>query len=408
MATQGTDSDLLSKVGKFVRHPTTDWSALDSVDPVQDPESAKQALKKMLERKRRNDAVRKLEFDELRKLRRAEPVRRASESGKSSLFLGATDLSELDERATTLKKIDEIESQMSEQWWQSRPSAGAQKTAPVALDDRSEKPVAESDPDAYPTVPAALPTDALPLDEVMTTQAGFADSETSSSDRVLTSAAQRQSNFSPSTNSVFSSSKMVSVDRGQSLSDPVREEAAIRFANGDDAGAEAILLKAMHDEKAKPKQLAAWTDALFDLYRCTGRRDAFDRFALAHGQRTGGVAPVWLSVAGTQPQQPGDDFKDTQVLAPGDAQPVALAGDLRGDCESLLASFQVPQDACLTVSCRDLIRVDFAAAGCLLNWAARVESAGGCIVMRDVSHLVAAFFDLIGINDYAQVNVRTY
>ncbi|MBV8248757.1 MAG: hypothetical protein JO200_09920, partial [Comamonas sp.] len=45
---------LLSKVARFVRHPTVNWSDLDNLNQDSDEgQYSKQALKEMLERKRR-------------------------------------------------------------------------------------------------------------------------------------------------------------------------------------------------------------------------------------------------------------------------------------------------------------------------------------------------------------------
>src|SRR3989475_3089568 len=71
---------LLSKVVRFVRHPTVNWSDLDGLDGEQESQYSKQALKEMIERKRRNDFVRKREFDQLRRLRQAE-LQQASRPG---------------------------------------------------------------------------------------------------------------------------------------------------------------------------------------------------------------------------------------------------------------------------------------------------------------------------------------
>jgi hypothetical protein len=66
------DNDsFLRKVVRFVANPTTDWADLNSrTDEVRETEYAKSELKAMIERKRRNDFVRKREFDVLRKVRR--------------------------------------------------------------------------------------------------------------------------------------------------------------------------------------------------------------------------------------------------------------------------------------------------------------------------------------------------
>ena len=74
MSTKDTNNPgLLSKVAKFVRNPTTNWTDLDKQEPEPDTGYSKQALKEMIERKRQNDFVRRREFDQLRKLRSHDP-----------------------------------------------------------------------------------------------------------------------------------------------------------------------------------------------------------------------------------------------------------------------------------------------------------------------------------------------
>ena len=65
---------LFSKVVKFVRNPATNWADLDQKEADRESTYTKQALKEMIERKRRNDFVRKREFDMLRKMRRREAM----------------------------------------------------------------------------------------------------------------------------------------------------------------------------------------------------------------------------------------------------------------------------------------------------------------------------------------------
>jgi hypothetical protein len=65
------DDSFLRKVVRFVANPTTDWAALNSSQPEDDAlQLEKTELKAMIERKKRNDFVRKREFDMLRKVRR--------------------------------------------------------------------------------------------------------------------------------------------------------------------------------------------------------------------------------------------------------------------------------------------------------------------------------------------------
>src|SRR5256885_15508576 len=110
---------LLSKVVRFVRHPTVNWSDLDGLDGEQESQYSKQALKEMIERKRRNDFVRKREFDMLRKMRRSE-VMAGQDPGARPSFFQSSMPSKPDDRATTLQKIDEIEAQMSMQGWKTK------------------------------------------------------------------------------------------------------------------------------------------------------------------------------------------------------------------------------------------------------------------------------------------------
>jgi hypothetical protein len=106
------------KVVRFVANPATDWSELNAKpEDSRELELEKSELKAMIERKRRNDFVRKREFDMLRK------VRREGLSGEQLAALGGS--SRLDDSEVRLQepgvarpdqgvkaKIDEIEQQM--------------------------------------------------------------------------------------------------------------------------------------------------------------------------------------------------------------------------------------------------------------------------------------------------------
>ncbi len=76
------------KVVRFVANPTTDWTELNSrQDDTRELELEKSELKAMIERKRRNDFVRKREFDMLRRVRREglSPEQLATLGGSSRL-----------------------------------------------------------------------------------------------------------------------------------------------------------------------------------------------------------------------------------------------------------------------------------------------------------------------------------
>lgn len=588
MATNDTSAGLLSKMAKFVRNPTKDWSDLDKPEPVQDGGYSKQALKEMIERKRQNDFVRRREFDYLRKLRRNGISVSADLAGRPSFFQTST-ASNLDERATTLKKIDEIEAHMSKQWWrgkQDEPTVQGPMASEVdlenivpeegdSLSDVSTQPAAlNSDSDlmygsGYESTKMGLPSPAE-LALVMGPQS-------------IKATKNKGASGPESVISEFSTSKLFSYELGANLADPELEEAAIRFANGDDAGAEASLLAALKASDVNQTLADGWAAALFDLYRATGQQARFDSVAIDYAQRFGRSAPAWFSVpellgtsmastvAGQEsaPEPTGHtlwecpvqlDFQALQallanalnthvplhlnwrrlcVISPdaakglsglfsewcakpvklhfiaqevlekvlksltpsGDKQvdmfwwklrldtmrilhlqdefelaaldycvtyevspppwsdarcellqesissavlsargphlsnnpardesadfsnastmlmsmdllPVSvveLTGEVLGDAAEAMDKLQVGLTGSnrLVISCSRLIRVDFSAAGSILNWAA-VREADGCHVQfRDVPRLVAAFFNVIGINEHARVILRT-
>ena len=71
MADPKDNTSFFRKVVKFVANPNTEWAELGvPADELRETEYAKGELKAMIERKRRNDFVRKREFDMLRKVRR--------------------------------------------------------------------------------------------------------------------------------------------------------------------------------------------------------------------------------------------------------------------------------------------------------------------------------------------------
>ena len=105
------------KVVKFVANPTTEWAELGTpTDEARENEYAKTELKAMIERKRRNDFVRKREFDMLRKVRREglTSEQLAALGGSSRLDDSEARIVEAGAKADhgVKAKIDEIEQQM--------------------------------------------------------------------------------------------------------------------------------------------------------------------------------------------------------------------------------------------------------------------------------------------------------
>jgi ABC-type transporter Mla MlaB component len=516
---------LLSKVVKFVRNPTVNWSELDQLDE-RDSQYNKQVLKEMIERKRANDFVRKREFDQLRKLRQRSAVGvSAAPMLDDSGFFDSSQPSGAGQREGTLKKIDEIEAQMVQQQWQ-HPREAVAAAAPV--------------PTFAPTVNAEPHL----LDARVT---DFAATDIQPREALLAEAPAED--MLPDVDWSLGGS----VQEGEFVPDPGLEEAAIRFANGDDTGCEAALLGLVEAQMPVPVALRAWA-ALFDLYRATGQQGRFDAMAIDFSLRHQRQAPAWSVIglperAGAAPVAPGVvlawaapalleaaqvtalavqlagfrgdtvqldwgalDAVQPAALAPladllaqlaglplrasargglrleqllrhhtvsgqrtqaaawwrlrlawlrltqrpeefdlvaldycityevspppweeahcrwmdedaagapagmpepragGPASAVRLSGVVTGDAASALASTGVPPVAgqLLVVDCAQLVRIDFAAAGSVLNWAAAQQSAGRQLEFRELHRLAAIFFHVIGLADHARILPRSH
>jgi hypothetical protein len=85
-----------------------------------------------------------------------------------------------------------------------------------------------------------------------------------------------------------------------------------------------------------------------------------------------------------------------------------LSGQLVGDIGTTLMRLQgeLGKAPVISVSCARLIRVDFIAAGDLLNWVLTRKSEGRSVLFMDAHRLVALFFGAMGINEHAKVQVR--
>jgi ABC-type transporter Mla MlaB component len=332
-----TSPGLLSKVVRFVKNPATNWGDLE---PEAERESSysKQMLKEMIERKRRNDFVRKREFDMLRKMRRSEVLAGQDPAARPSFFQSSMP-SKPDDRATTLKKIDEIEAQMSMQWWKTKhgenssrlganstgsfmasshmpPEAMASRPGPSAPATASSytrtepMPLAAEPPtmaadlrpmmDSISSDGAPLPAEErVPLASRSVGASGPAPQASAAGAPAAPSpeapaAAARSGPISEGANA-FSASKLFAIDVDEFAHDPELEEASIRFANGDDEGAEAGLKEVLAPDGSRVDHDETWL-TLFDLYRATGRQDRYETAAIEFASRFGRSAPQWFSL----------------------------------------------------------------------------------------------------------------
>jgi ABC-type transporter Mla MlaB component len=603
------DNGLLSKVVKFVRNPTTNWADLDQQETDRESSYSKQMLKEMIERKRRNDFVRKREFDMLRKMRRSEVMAGQDPLARPSFFQSSMP-SKPDDRATTLKKIDEIEAQMSMQWWKTKHGDSQLRSAtgaPVSsggssatpLDSAAPRaplppqrtnsytrtepqplaPIAKPAPTPAPDMLGTVPAPSLqPPEPPRARPAPVPAAAKPPPARQFSAVTPPRGDSVPSSNSLFSHSKLFAIDVDEFAHDPELEEASIRFANGDDAGAEAGLLEVLSPQGQRIKHEDTWL-TLFDLYRATGQLERYEIAAIDFASRFGSSAPQWVSwpdavnrmngapaasppasqqladwsspgsfgtqtlaalnaALGRAPQpwrlnwnklttieEPvveslsrlfttwatqsvqlrfiggdnlenvlrnatpsGDngvnpawwklrlevlrvthrpdefelvaldycvtyevsppswesarteyrplqndgsfiagntiigeafhdsmatggmtDVGDSQVPQMANVSTVDLAGQILGDAEEALATLDAKLSGAdvMVISCDGLIRIDFTAAGTLLNWVSQRQAEGRQVQFVQVHRLVAAFFNVIGISEHARVSART-
>ncbi len=350
MPPKDENNGLLSKVVKFVRNPTTNWADLDQQEADRESTYSKQMLKEMIERKRRNDFVRKREFDMLRKMRRSEVMAGQDPAARPSFFQSSMP-SKPDDRASTLKKIDEIEAQMSMQWWKTKhgevssrsgssggfpmsshvppdmaarpaPASPLRSTAYTRTQPQALPPEKDADatgpvdmePMLNSVTPASLapgprasglaPLAAEPAAPPLVSPGAAAGSlrrpgpggrSTPPAISAVTSRGGPPSEPGSGPSTGFSASKVFAIDVEEFAHDPELEEAAIRFANGDDAGAEAGLLEVLGPKGARVDHDETWL-TLFDLYRATGRQDRFETAAIDFAGRFGRSAPQWFSI----------------------------------------------------------------------------------------------------------------
>jgi len=581
MATKDERPGLLSKVAMFVRNPTKDWSELDQPQDPAESVYDKQALKAMIERKRQNDFVRKREFDQLRKLRNRDPAAIAN-MARPSYFQSSLP-SDADGRAITLKKIDEIEAQMSKQWWKGKQEAAAaqggsfpvqQSTGDSSQSELPASQMATQGPSVGPEL--FEPTEAISLRPGLDHLHPGDYPATQVNEGAAMPRARAPASGMARSDMGFSTSELFAIEADDIATDPELEEAAIRFANGDDAGAEKGLLEALRGYAIAPQAALSWVGALLDLYRATNQHAAFERAVQEFALRFDKVQPQWVSLAdvpafaaGAAPTKPpprvtatrsellwdcppllgqqgmedlrealsshpmpwhiswrrlqtidadamplldglfvslcdepvslqvsggavlvkclrsmtpsGDrdipavwwqvrlnalravgmhdefelaalDYCVTHEVAPpaweaarcqvtaadedeapafaatqlagsgegagaatlpmgleeGGTGPLELRGNLLGDLTQVLADLDAAhgQGGRMVVGCVGLIRVDFSAAGSILNWVAQREADGRHVQFHGVQRLVAAFFNVIGINEHARVVAR--
>ncbi|WP_019560184.1 MULTISPECIES: STAS domain-containing protein [Caldimonas] len=277
----------IRKVVRFVTNPTTDWAELSQPSTEsRESEYAKSELKAMIERKRRNDFVRKREFDMLRKVRREGLT-----DANAGLLDASSNLDELDLRGVQARsdvvevkaKIDEIEQQMVGEAIGTRRSASFYNapTQPVALDGPSTR--------SLRAEPAEGPSGA-----------GAFVGVAAEPPAVVVDAAQAPPTPAPSAAAAVPPAPAMlgegfAVEVNEVVHDPELDEAVIAFANADFDACEQALAAMVRPGASRAQHADTWM-VLFDLYRATGQQAKFESLALDYAQQFGWSAPQWFSL----------------------------------------------------------------------------------------------------------------
>lgn len=337
MATEAPkDGDsFFRKVVRFVANPATDWADLNSRQPDgAELDLEKSELKAMIERKKRNDFVRKREFDMLRKVRREglSPEQLAALGGSSRIDseskgeVGAQRPADSGVKA----KIDEIEQQMVGDNFTSSSTRRAGDMAPtqrqpfretttrasvlprsgVAAD--STRGAVPPSPEGVPlTASGRVPFSASPQPPAAAPAVAPATGGTARAAEALSvSLGGLHGNAGNDLSSPFS------VEVSEVVHDPELDEAVIAFANADFEQCEQSLTSLTHGG-SRSQHAETWL-VLFDLYRATGQQHKFEGLALEYAQQFGWSAPQWFSLPKLVAESAQADKPRAQRVAAGE------------------------------------------------------------------------------------------
>jgi ABC-type transporter Mla MlaB component len=576
MASSLNQPGFLTKMVKLIRSSSAQKEPLESASVLSrlpaDDSSEPERMAERIRSRRNDNLVRRREFDYLRKVRAQRITARTGVVPRPSVFQNSSMFNPegltADDRDSTVRKIDAIEAQMTDQWLQRKRTAGSSPGAPVVTPAALRAPAgpARGAPSAVAPVAITAPVTESPAFESMdldfTTMLAqealnATVSLTETPEKTLTELAtaatvgiELSAIHQPDADTrpmVFRTSQTMTVDMGEHTKNPALHEAAFRFAQGDDDGAEAALIAGLQSPDAVDDTAEACSAALLDLYRATAQQSNFDVVAIEYAQLFGRSAPEWYSVAdlnqgaersggdsaeadnaspsrlwkcppildlagtidlqallgqvgqakllwdGLQSidaraapallvlfrqwsaqsielhfsapenllrvlseatvvgdrnlekvwwdlrlealrmldmQEPFEDaamdfcityevsppsWVERAVLrgpleskTPGTAQPAVLAlqGVLQGDISGELQRLRQRQPVgdTLTISCARLVRLDFAAAGSILNWVIATQSEAVAVQFVNVPRLLAPYFDAMGISAHATVS----
>ena len=179
------------------------------------------------------------------------------------------------------------------------------------------------------------------------------------------------------------------------------------------AGQLAQRLQAAIEVGRRDASNAIWM-LLLEIYRILGRQAAFEETSIDYCVTFEVSPPSWEPASAKyrledQPAPaatPAAVESNQEVVQPPDT--IALSGELLGKSEADLARITqfASTHARIVIDCAKLVRVDFTAAGLLLNWAVGMRGARKHIEFIHVGHLVAALFVVMGMHEIVPIERR--
>jgi hypothetical protein len=296
------------KVARFVANPTTDWAEINSRQDDPEGDLAKAELRAMVERKRRNDFVRKRELDMLRRIRREglTPEQLAALGSSPSKLDDGERLSEPNSKIDlgVKAKIDEIEQQMVGENFAT--TQATPKAQPGGLFEPSTRPAAFA-----PTMPAQPRFEPVEppggrVSEFSTPrEATRLSAPTPPAAVTMGAAIPPLSDAAPSrlpdlppldmTLSFTLAEDNPPLEVQEVVHDPELDEAVIAFANADYDASERALTDLVRPGGSRNLHGETWL-VLFDHYRATGTQGKFEALAVEYAQQFGLSAPQWFSM----------------------------------------------------------------------------------------------------------------
>jgi hypothetical protein len=372
MAEPKDGESFFRKVVRFVANPATDWAEVAGRQE-DGQELERSELKAMVERKRRNDFVRKREFDTLRKLRRdgLSPEQLAALGGSSRVDDSEVRLNDGSSGARAdvgvKAKIDEIEQQMvgdnsvrdaptrrpSPTVRRPTPTAAqhpsdfySAPTEPVAFDSQRNRPTARGTPepmaslhpslDHLPPLPPLHDPDDMPSQAPVVMAGGMAplrappvgvlvSTWTPAGTGPAAGGAGRgaaalpplpplslmPAGGLPQVDAGFGAGSRFAVEVHEVVHDPELDEAVIAFANADFNHCEQALAVLCKDGAVRHEHAETW-HVLLDLYRATGQQGKFDALSMAYANLVNRSSPQWYSLPKRVAEANADDRPDTR------------------------------------------------------------------------------------------------